>query len=176
MHRKTQIIKILIFFLIFNGVSNAQNIAFIDMEIILKNSKIGISINEQIDKKTKNGQKNLKQMEEDIRKKDSQLNAQKNILSEEEFKKKLKLLNTDLQNYQRSVQENRNIINNYKISATSKLLKNLKPILAEYSIEKNISVIFQKKDLIIAKNSLNITDDIIKILNKKVTKINLDEW
>tara|TARA_B100000941_G_scaffold197547_1_gene143228 strand:+ start:502 stop:1029 length:528 start_codon:yes stop_codon:yes gene_type:complete len=175
MHRKTQIIKILIFFLIFNGVSNAQNIAFIDMEIILKNSKIGISINEQIDKKTKNGQKNLKQMEEDIRKKDSQLNAQKNILSEEEFKKKLKLLNTDLQNYQRSVQENRNIINNYKISATSKLLKNLKPILAEYSIEKNISVIFQKKDLIIAKNSLNITDDIIKILNKKVTKINLDE-
>ena len=175
MHRKTQIIKILIFFLIFNGVSNAQNIAFIDMEIILKNSKIGISINEQIDKKTKTGQKNLKQMEEDIRKKDSQLNAQKNILSEEEFKKKLKLLNTDLQNYQRSVQENRNIINNYKISATKKLLKNLKPILAEYSIEKNISVIFQKKDLIIAKNSLNITDDIIKILNKKVTKINLDE-
>ena len=175
MHQIIQIIKILIFFFIFNGVSKAQNIAFIDMDTILKNSKIGISINDQIDKKTETGKKNLQQMEEDIRKKDSQLNAQKNILSEEEFKKKLNLLNTDLQNYQRALQENRNIINDYKISATSKLLKNLKPILAEYSIEKNISVIFQKKDLIIAKNSLNITDDIIKILNKKVTKINLDE-
>ncbi len=175
MHQIIQIIKILIFFFIFNGVSQAQNIAFIDMDTILKNSEIGISINDQIDKKTETGKKNLQQMEEDIRKKDSQLNAQKNILSEEEFKKKLNLLNTDLQNYQRALQENRNIINNYKISATSKLLKNLKPILAEYSIEKNISVIFQKKDLIIAKNSLNITDDIIKILNKKVTKINLDE-
>ena len=175
MHQIIQIIKILIFFFIFNGVSKAQNIAFIDMDTILKNSEIGISINDQIDKKTETGKKNLQQMEEDIRKKDSQLNAQKNILSEEEFKKKLNLLNTDLQNYQRALQENRNIINNYKISATSKLLKNLKPILAEYSIEKNISVIFQKKDLIIAKNSLNITDDIIKILNKKVTKINLDE-
>tara|TARA_B100001027_G_scaffold185866_1_gene138227 strand:+ start:41 stop:568 length:528 start_codon:yes stop_codon:yes gene_type:complete len=175
MHQIIQIIKILIFFFIFNGVSQAQNIAFIDMDTILKNSEIGISINDQIDKKTETGKKNLQQMEEDIRKKDSQLNAQKNILSEEEFKKKLNLLNTDLQNYQRALQENRNIINNYKISATSKLLKNLKPILAEYSIEKNISVIFQKKDLIIAKNSLNITNDIIKILNKKVTKINLDE-
>ena len=151
MHQIIQIIKILIFFFIFNGVSKAQNIAFIDMDTILKNSKIGISINDQIDKKTETGKKNLQQMEEDIRKKDSQLNAQKNILSEEEFKKKLNLLNTDLQNYQRALQENRNIINNYKISATSKLLKNLKPILAEYSIEKNISVIFQKKDLIIAK-------------------------
>jgi len=175
MHRIIKLVRIITLFFIFSGTSYAQNIAFIDMDIILKNSKIGISINEQIDKKTETAQKNLKQMEEDIRKKDSQLNTQKNILSEEEFKKKLKLLNTDLQNYQRSLQENRNIINNYKISATSKLLKNLKPILAEYSIEKNISVIFQKKDLIIAKNSLNITDDIIKILNKKVTKINLDE-
>ena len=175
MHRKIQIIKILILLFVFNSASNAQNIAFIDMDIILKDSKLGISINEQINKKTETGQKNLQQMEEDIRKKDNQLNAQKNILSEEEFEKKLKLLNTDLQSYQRALQENRNIINNYKISATSKLLKNLKPILAEYSVEKNISVIFQKKDLIIAKNSLNITDDIIKILNNKITKINLDE-
>ena len=114
-------------------------------------------------------------MEEEIRKKDSELNKQKNIISDEEFQKKVKVLNSDLQNYQRALQENRNIINNYKISATSKLLKNLKPILAEYSVEKNISVIFQKKDLIIAKNSLNITDDIIVILNKTITKINLDE-
>ena len=113
MHRKIQIVRILTLFFIFSGTSYAQNIAFIDMDIILKNSKIGISINEQIDKKTETGQKNLKQMEEDIRKKDSQLNAQKNILSEEEFNKKLKLLNTDLQNYQRALQENRNITVSY---------------------------------------------------------------
>ena len=175
MFRKLQIIQILILFIIFTSTSNAQNIAFIDMDIILKNSKLGISINNQIDKKTEAGQNNLKQMEEEIRKKDSELNKQKNIISEEEFQKKVKVLNKDLQNYQQALQENRNIINNYKISATSKLLKNLKPILAEYSIEKNISIIFQKKDLIIAKNSLNITDDIIEILNKKITKINLDE-
>ena len=175
MFRKLQIIQILILFFIFTSTSNAQNIAFIDMDIILKNSKLGISINNQIDKKTEAGQNNLKQMEEEIRKKDSELNKQKNIISEEEFQKKVKVLNKDLQNYQQALQENRNIINNYKISATSKLLKNLKPILAEYSIEKNISIIFQKKDLIIAKNSLNITDDIIEILNKKITKINLDE-
>ena len=175
MFRKLQIIQILILFFIFTSTSNAQNIAFIDMDIILKNSKLGISINKQIDKKTEAGQNNLKQMEEEIRKKDSELNKQKNIISEEEFQKKVKVLNKDLQNYQQALQENRDIINNYKISATSKLLKNLKPILAEYSIEKNISIIFQKKDLIIAKNSLNITDDIIEILNKKITKINLDE-
>ena len=82
MHRKIQIIKILILLFVFNSASNAQNIAFIDMDIILKDSKLGISINEQINKKTETGQKNLQQMEEDIRKKDNQLNAQKNILSE----------------------------------------------------------------------------------------------
>ena len=175
MFHKFQIIKIFILFLIFINHSIAENIAFIDMESILKNSKLGVSINKQIEKKTETSQNNLKQMEENIRKKDSELNAQKNIISDEEFQKKVKILNADLQNYQRALQENRNSINNYKITATGKLLKSLKPILAEYSIEKNISVIFQKKDLIIAKNSLNITDEIIKILNKKITKINLDE-
>ena len=175
MFYKFQIIKIFIVFFIFITNSNAENIAYIDMEFILKNSMLGMSINKQIDKKNETGQKNLKLMEEDIRKKDSELNAQKNIISEEEFQKKVKALNIDLQNYQRAIQENRNSINNYKITATGKLLKSLKPILAEYSIEKNISVIFQKKDLIIAKNSLNITDEIIRILNEKITKINLDE-
>ena len=175
MFLKLKITITLIIFFVFTSITNAQNIAFIDMDIILKKSKLGISINKQIEKKTEASQNNLKQMEEEIRKKDSELNKQKNIISDEEFQKKVKVLNSDLQNYQRALQENRNIINNYKISATSKLLKNLKPILAEYSVEKNISVIFQKKDLIIAKNSLNITDDIIVILNKTITKINLDE-
>ena len=103
MFHKFQIIKIFILFLIFTTHSSGENIAFIDMESILKNSKLGVSINKQIEKKTETSQKNLKQMEENIRKKDSELNAQKNIISDEEFQKKVKILNTDLQNYQRAL-------------------------------------------------------------------------
>ncbi len=166
----------LVFFLIIS-IKNAysENLAFIDMDQILSKSKIGIYINNEIEKKNNLSQKILKEMEEDLRSKDNKINSQKNILSENELKKKIDELNEDLKNYQKITQESRNKINSFQISATGKLLKNLKPILAEYSKDKNISIIFQKKDLIIAKNSLNITKDIIKILDQKVEKIDLDE-
>ncbi|MBH00880.1 MAG: hypothetical protein CMI86_02655 [Candidatus Pelagibacter sp.] len=166
----------LVFFLIIS-IKNAysENLAFIDMDQILSKSKIGIYINNEIEKKNNLSQKILKEMEEDLRSKDNKINSQKNILSDNELKKKIDELNEDLKNYQKITQESRNKINSFQISATGKLLKNLKPILAEYSKDKNISIIFQKKDLIIAKNSLNITKDIIKILDQKVEKIDLDE-
>ncbi len=167
---------VLIFCLsIFANKSYSENIAFIDMELILSNSKVGISTNKQIEEKTLINQKKLKKMEDNLRKSDNEINSQKNILKDEELKKKISELNSDIQEYQKALQNNRNDINAFKISATGKLLQTLKPILESYSKEKNISIIFQKKDLIIAKNSLNITNDIIKILDQKITKINLNE-
>ena len=41
-------------------------------------------------------------------------------------------------------------------------------ILIKYSNEKSISIILQKKDLVIGKNELDITDEIIKIVNTDV--------
>ena len=61
-----------------------------------------------------------------------------------------------------------------KLEGTAKLLKLLKPILSEYSEKNNISLVLQKKNVIIGKNNLNITDDIIKIIDDKVQKIDIN--
>ena len=61
-----------------------------------------------------------------------------------------------------------------KLEGTAKLLKQLKPILSEYSEKNNISLVLQKKNVIIGKNNLNITDDIIKIIDDKVQKIDIN--
>ena len=64
--------------------------------------------------------------------------------------------------------------NKLKISATKKLIKKLNPILSDYSEKNSISIILQKRDIIIGKNSLNITDDIIKILDENVKEIKIN--
>ena len=61
-----------------------------------------------------------------------------------------------------------------KIDGTKKLLKEINPILADYSNKKNISVILRKKDIVIAKTDLDITNEIIELVNSKVKKINLN--
>ena len=129
------------------GYAEINKVVFIDMDQILQQSKAGKSINEQIKKF---------------------VDAKQNEI------KKIKEFNIKLKKYQNKLKVNRDEITNKRISATGKLLEELKPILAEYSKNNSISLILQKKDIIIGANDLNITNDIIALVDKKVTKININ--
>ncbi len=48
------------------------------------------------------------------------------------------------------------------------------PILENYSKSNDISIILRKKDIVIAKTNLDITNEIIELVNSKVKKINLN--
>ena len=55
-----------------------------------------------------------------------------------------------------------------------KILKDLSPILAEFSKENNISIIIDKKNIIVGKTELNITEKILNVLDSKIKKIKLN--
>ena len=57
------------------------------------------------------------------------------------------------------------------MNATSQLINFLQPILSEYANNNSISIIFQKKNIVIGKTELDITEDILKILNENHKKI-----
>ena len=61
-----------------------------------------------------------------------------------------------------------------KVDATNKFFEILNPILADYSKENSISIILRKKDIVIAKSDLDITDTIIELINLKIKKISLN--
>ena len=63
--------------------------------------------------------------------------------------------------------------NKLKVENTNNLLKLINPILAKYSTENEISIILQKKDLIIGKTELDITDEIIKIINNEIKEFKI---
>ena len=50
----------------------------------------------------------------------------------------------------------------------NKFLKEMNNILIKYSEENEISIILKKRDLVIGKTALDITDEIIKIINEQV--------
>ena len=57
--------------------------------------------------------------------------------------------------------------------ARKELLKNLNPIIKEYMKEKNIRMVIDKKTILLADENLDITKDILKILNSKLKSISL---
>ena len=171
-------LKIFLSFVIFLSTSitlaNNNKIVYIDMDFLINNSKVGKSLSSQISKLNEANKKNLNNLEKEIKNEDKLISEQKNILSESEIKDKVTILNTKIKNYQNQLKLNRNFVNENRIKATAKLIENLRPILSEYSKENSISLVLQKKDIIMGKNELNITSDIIKILDETVKKIDIN--
>ena len=165
---------ILVIFIFFtNQVFSEQNIAFINMDRVMSISKSGSSILKQLtDLKNKNS-KFFKVEEKKLKEKDAKLISQKNILSEVDFKKKIDELKAEIKNYN----QNRNKIiedfNKLKVDNTNNLLKLINPILIKFSNDKEISIILQKKDLVVAKTELDITEEIIKIINAEVKEFKI---
>ena len=48
------------------------------------------------------------------------------------------------------------------------MVQNLNKILSRYAKENNISLIMQKKYIVIGKTGLDLTENVLKIFNKEV--------
>ena len=168
-------IFVIIIFLFCNNLSYAENlIVYIDMEKILNESKSGMSINKQLEKIHKMNIKEFKKIEDELKKKEESIIAQKNILSKEDYAKKIKILRDNTNSYRKNRQEKINLLTKKRMESSSKLLSIISPILSDYSKANNISIILQKKNVVLAKTDLNITNKIIDILNSKIESINLN--
>ena len=152
---------------------SSNKIVFLDMNKVLNNSDAGKYINDELKKKDEIYRKNIKVLENSIKKDDEDISAKKNLLNQDELNNKITELNNKIKKYQEQVNNNRKDLETLKIKYTKVLLEKLKPILSDYSKKNSVSLIIDKKNIVIGINDLNITDDIIKILDNNVKKIDI---
>tara|TARA_B100000886_G_scaffold286264_1_gene210774 strand:+ start:69 stop:551 length:483 start_codon:yes stop_codon:yes gene_type:complete len=151
-----------------------SQIVYINMEKLFKDSMVGISLNKKISEINNVNEKKINKLESEIKSEDENINSQKNILNDEELKKKISTLNLKIKEYQNLIKKNKDDLNKKRIEGTNIILNSLKPILSEYSEKNSISMVLQKQNVIIGKKELDITKDIILILNEKIKKIDIN--
>ena len=143
------------------------------MDKVMSTSKPGVSILKQLtDLKNKNS-KFLQEEEKKFKEKEAKLISQKNILSETDFKNKVDKLKSEITSYNKNRNKMIEDFNKLKVDNTNNLLRLINPILIDFSNDKEISIILQKKDLVVAKTELDITDEIIKIINTEVKEFKI---
>jgi Skp family chaperone for outer membrane proteins len=167
-------LSLFIIFLIFSVSVNAeQKIVFVDMDRLVSTSKPGSSIFNQLKDINKKNLDFLKEEEKKFKEKEKKLIAQKNIISENDYKNKINELKSEINIYNQNRNEKIKKFNKLKVENTNNLLKLISPILAKYSTENEISIILQKKDLIIGKTELDITDEVIKIVDNEIKEFKI---
>ena len=157
-----------------NSLYAETNIVYLDLNIIYNETKVGKLIFTELEKIQKNNISNFKKNEESLKKEEQKIFSQKNILSEEEYEKKILSFNKQVDKYKSNRNKSINELKNKRVKSINKLSKSVNKILAEYSDEKKISFIIPKKNIIIGKSELDITNDILIIVDKKVKKITIN--
>ena len=147
---------------------------YLDFKYILNQSDAGKKAQTYLKNKLDNGIKALQKKEKAIQEEERKIIQQKKVISAEEYKKKV----TELRNKVASLQKERDSllteVSKQRSKARSELLKNLNPIIKEYMKEKNIRMVLDKKSMLLADDSLDITQDIVKLLNSKLKSIKLN--
>ena len=165
--------KIIIFLIFFNvfTLNLKAEVAYIDINFILKTSEVGKSLNTYIDKIKNEDIAKYKEIEKKLLDKEKSLIAQQNIINQEEFKKRLAELTNEVQEYRSKKKIAFDQLNKIKLDKTKEILKILNPIITEYVDLNSISLVIPKKNIIVGKKNLDITNQIIKILNNNIKKL-----
>ena len=165
-------IAVIFLFFTYQALSE-ERIAFIDMDKVISKSKSGSSILKQLTDLNDKNSKFLKNEEKKLKEKETKLISQKNIISETDYKNKVNELKSVIKSYNQNRNKMLADFNKIKIDNTNKLLKLINLILVKFSNDKEIAIILQKKYLVVAKTQLDITDEVIKIINLEVKEFKI---
>ena len=167
--------KILFFiFFICSNVFAQEKIVYLDVNKLLNESDAGKYINNELNKINNSNIEEFKKIETSIKSEEEKILKQKNILKNEEFNDKVNELRDKYKSYQDLKNNKNSEINKLRLNAGNKILKIVNEILSKYSKENEISLIIDKKNIIIGKTQLDVTSEILSLLNKKINKVEIN--
>ena len=150
-----------------------EKVAYIDMDLILSQSNASISLFSQLKKIETTQLESLNKKEKILKDNENKILSSKNILSNEEYVKKVNIFKKDLTNYQSKKKE---IIRNFNIKQNNEIMRFIKlisPLINEYMDKNSISILIEKKNIFIAKSNYDITQNILEIINNEVKEFKI---
>ena len=165
-----------VFLLNFSFSVNASDypntsIAVLDLNRVLLDAKAAKNAAEEIDKIAREIESELVDSDEDMIKEQNKLIEAQSIMSPEAFETKRKEYEEKVQNYNIERQTKLRSIDKLVENSRNVILDKLKPILEEISETRGITVILEKGTVLLNAETMDITDETIKALNKELPKI-----
>ena len=163
------------FFLIYSTITFGQEkIVYLDTNFLLSQSEVGKYVNSNLKKISDDNNEEYKKFEAELKSDEEKLLTQQNILKKEDYEKKISELRNKFKSFQEKKNNKNNELNLLRNNTGNKILKNINEIMTEYSKKNSISLVITKQSIIIGKTELDVTNDILELLNKKITKLELN--
>lgn len=165
---------IVIFFFYTLNSAFADTSHFMDFTKVLNSSKAGAQAQKKLQTRLQTETKKFNKIQEDIRKEEADIISQKKLLSPEDYQKKVQDLRKKVSDLQKNKQKSFNNIAKSRSEAKQALIKAVNPIIKKYMEENKIRIVYDKQSIILGDTKLEITDQIIAILNKESPSLKMN--
>ena len=163
-----KITQILFLFLLYiNTAYSNDSIAFIDMDFIIRNSNIGKIVLKKIEDQNNKNISILKKNDKILKDIEKNIIGKKNVISKEVFDKEVVIFREKVHNFQLEKDKIVNDFNNFKRNELENVFKKINPIINTYVEKNSIDLLLEKKNILIGRKDLNLTNKILEEINSK---------
>lgn len=139
--------------------------AIVDVEAVFKEAKVFIDIQSQIEGKANNLQEKATATQEDLQKRHQDLESQKTALSQSAYDSKMQALKDEFEKISRETYKEKLSIDHAYKKALKEVDDNFSDMITNYSKKNGIHIIFNKSQTVYSDDALDITDDVMGMLN-----------
>lgn len=155
---------IIIIFLSCNK-ANANNVGFVDLDYLVKNSSIGKIALKNIEKEDLKNIDILKKKNKKLIDFENEIKSKKNIISTEAYDEEINLLKKKISEYSKEKNKIVRDFELYKKKELDEVFKKITPIIEEYMNNNDINIILDTKYIFMGKINSNLTESILIEIN-----------
>ena len=150
-----------------------QLLGFLDVQRIITESSASKMIRPEFNKLRKEFQKRVSDQERKLRQAEQELSRQRVLLAPEAFAKKRRLFSAEARKVQKSVRLRKSELDRVIARTKNEILKNLIVVAKEVAKKRKLSVLMEKRFVFLSHRSLDVTNEIITLLNKRLPTVNI---
>lgn len=146
----------------------SSNIAFVNIDFLFENSDIGKSIKNKLQDINQQKSKKFKEIEKNLVQEENEIKKVQNIISKEELDKKILILKKDVEEFNNEKKIFLKKLEEIKNEELQNFFSKINPIILEYMEKNSIDLLIEKKNVFIGKSNIDITDELLLIINSKI--------
>lgn len=156
------------------GHSADKRIAIIDRDYILKNSTAAQAVRKSVETTWSKYQGDIKKKEETLRKSGKALASNQNKLSKVDFQKKKKVYEEKVAKLQTLIKDRKGTVDKAFQKGMKQVEDSFFQVVYDLMQEKDLEIVLYKSQIVMGKSELEVTDVVMKRLNKKLPKVKGD--
>ncbi len=150
-------------------------LAVLDVGVILRDASAVKDIQEQINKYGMKFEAEIEKQREEIRNANQELARQRTILSPDAFAEKRRQFEQRVVEVQQLVQQRQRELDTSRNDAMAKVNDVYAKIVSQMAVDRKLAMILRKDQTAFTSKALDLTEDILSLLNKQLPKVAVAE-